>query len=295
MATAPVFTAADYQAEFLALLPVGPLWPRDPDAVMGQFIGSLTPTYARICARDSHLLEDAFPVAPVELLPEWELTLGLPDPCAGPAPTLELRQQQVAARFIASGGQSRPYMIAVAAALGYSITITEYSPSRFGRAFGLPFGGAPWAFAWRVNAAAVTVRPFRFGDSFGEPFSSWGNAVLECEIIRLAPAHTVVLFSYGGVINELFVDGYLLCLADYSWPGPAGLGAGAFYINGRVCSAMPGATFNPAAQPLFFGTTSSAALLAINNGGDLPWTMPTPGSGQLWLPGGAAGGFIAVA
>lgn len=195
---APVRTAADFAEEFLALLPTGPMWPRDPDAPMVQFVTAITPTYARICARDANLLVDAFPVEPVELLPEWETTLGLPDPCAGPSPTLQRRQQQVAARFVATGGQSADYFVSVAAALGYPITITQFAPFRVGRdRCGDPLRGPAWAFAWQVNAPTFTVEYFRVGqDAVGEPLAEWGNTVLQCELQRLAPGHTTLLFSY---------------------------------------------------------------------------------------------------
>lgn len=195
---APSYTDADFLTAFQGLMPPGAVWPRDSDAVQTQVLSAFTPTYTRSAARAVNLLSDAFPVAPVELLPEWELTLGLPDPCAGVSPTLQQRQQQVNARFIASGGQSVDYFVSIAAALGYTITITQFSPSRFGQPFGGTFGGTAWAFAWQVNAPTFTVEPFLFGrDSFGEPFAQWGNTVLQCELLRLAPAHTTLIFSYS--------------------------------------------------------------------------------------------------
>jgi uncharacterized protein YmfQ (DUF2313 family) len=131
------------------------------------------------------------------MLPEWEATLGLPDPCAGEAPTIALRQAQVAARFIAGGGQSIAFFVGFAKTLGYDITITQFAPSRFGRPFGSPFGGVAWAFAWQVNAPQFTVATFNFGTgNFGDPFASWGNTVLQCELQRLSPAHTIITFNY---------------------------------------------------------------------------------------------------
>jgi hypothetical protein len=101
----------------------------------------------------------------------------------------------VVARLTASGGQSIAYFKAVALALGYDITITQYSPSHFGRPFGLPFGGTAWAFAWQVNAPMFTINRLEFGGSFGTPFASWGNNVLQCELLRIAPAHAT-FFSH---------------------------------------------------------------------------------------------------
>lgn len=195
---APVFTDADFLAAFQALLPTGPIWPRERDSVLVQTLAALVPAYTRLAARAGNLLVDAFPVAPVELLAEWEETLGLPDPCAGPSPTVELRQQQVATRFLGIGGQSKAYYIEVAARLGYAITITEFTAYRFGETFGVPIPGANWAFAWQVNAPSFAIEAFQFGrDVFGDPFAAWGNNLLQCELQRLAPAHTEVVFSYG--------------------------------------------------------------------------------------------------
>lgn len=159
---------------------------------------ALVPTVARNNDAANALLIDAFPASTYNLLPEWEETLGLPDPCAGEQPTIEQRRAQVVARLVDVGGQSVSYFIALAATLGYAITITEFSPFRFGMSFGLPLCGDDWAHAWLVNAPDFTVRYFQFGvSSMGEPFASWGNTVLQCEFERLKPAHTVLNFNYS--------------------------------------------------------------------------------------------------
>ncbi|WP_454871799.1 YmfQ family protein [Paraburkholderia xenovorans] len=194
---APNYSAADYLSALQVHLPRGRVWPRDPDAQQTKVLAGFTPVFARLNARANNLLVDAFPPTTYELLPEWESTLGLPDPCAGEAPTTQQRVAQVVARLTATGGQSIAYYTAVAAALGYAITITQFVPSRFGKNFGTLFGGTAWAFAWQVNAPSFTVATLQFGGAFGSPFASWGNNVLQCELQRFAPAHTTVLFSYS--------------------------------------------------------------------------------------------------
>ncbi|HVB67991.1 MAG TPA: putative phage tail protein [Acetobacteraceae bacterium] len=190
-------SAADIVGALQRLMPRGRIWRRDPDSVQSQVWGALAQTYVRLTARDNNLLVDAFPATTVELLPEWQATLGLPDPCAGPLPTIEQEQAQVVARLVGRGGASVPYFIQFAANLGYAITITLFKPFRFGDPFGTPLYGDAWAFAWQVNAPAFTVNYFQFGRSrMGEPFASWGNTALQCEMQRLAPAHTTVFFSY---------------------------------------------------------------------------------------------------
>ena len=194
----PAYSVDDLLRMRQNLLPPGMAWPRDVDALITHALRVLCPISQRLNDRAANLVVDAFPGTTTELLPEWEASVGLPDPCAGLAPTIELRRAQVVARLVASGGQSVPYLTAVAAALGYAITITEFAPSRFGQNFGLPFGGTDWAFAFQVNAPTFTIERFEFGEgTFGEPFAYWTNTVLQCELERLKPAHTTILFNYN--------------------------------------------------------------------------------------------------
>lgn len=196
---APRFSAADFTGAILACLPTGLVWPREPDSVLARILGTLAPSYARQTDRAGYLLTDAFPDTTLELLPEWEATLGLPDPCAGSNPTLQQRQAQVRARFRADGGQSAAYLTAAAARLGYAITITQFQAFKCGASrCGDPLCGEAWAHAFQVNAPPQTITYFRAGASAaGEPLQAWGNSVLQCEITALAPAHTVPIFLYA--------------------------------------------------------------------------------------------------
>lgn len=196
---APNYQSSDFLSALQALMPRGLVWPRDPTSVMAQVMAGLAPTWARHTERNNNLLVDAFPATAVELLPEWESALGLPDPCAGVAPTVSARQAQVVARFAGSGGQSAAYYIAYAAILGYTITITEFAPARAGQLrAGQPLNGAAWAFAWRINAPLNTVVKAKVGSArAGDPLASWGNAVLQCELSEIAPAHTILIFAYS--------------------------------------------------------------------------------------------------
>lgn len=177
---APIFSISDFLQALQNLLPRGRAWPRDSESLLTKVLTGLAPTYARLAARDNQLILEALPSTTTELLPEWELTLGLPDPCAGEAPTIEARRAQVVARFANDGGQSATFFIGYALTLGYVITITVYTPWTFGLPLGLPLYGEDWALAWTVNAPAAA------GD----------NDVLRCEFERLKPAHTVVNFVY---------------------------------------------------------------------------------------------------
>jgi uncharacterized protein YmfQ (DUF2313 family) len=195
---APQYSAADFLARLLQLLPRGRAWPRDPDAVLPQALATLVPSFVRSAEAAVDLIAEALPSTTVQLLPEWQATLGLPDPCAGPVQSLQQARNQVVARFCDQGGQSQAYMIAYAGSLGYQIQIQQLAGARFGQTrFGQNFGGPDWNFAWRVLAPSVTQSKLQFGAGrFGQPWSSFGNAVLQCELQAIAPAHTILLFGF---------------------------------------------------------------------------------------------------
>ncbi|MFA7942071.1 YmfQ family protein [Pseudomonas brenneri] len=195
----PAFTDADFASALLGLLPRGRVWPKDLSSVQAQAISCFAPTFTRISDSALSLIEDTFPASTINFLPEWEATMGLPDPCAGVSPTFQGRRNQVAARFSNSGGQSIRFFQAFAQGLGYNVTITQYAPFRCGQSVcGQQLGGEDWFFAWAINSKFNTINHFRVGQSAtGEPLSSWSNAVLECELARAKPAHTILQFHYS--------------------------------------------------------------------------------------------------
>ncbi len=187
-----------YLYQLQALLPPGKAWSRDPDAVLSKLLLAMGDGLARAARRAEDLLEEIDPRTTVELLPDWERVAGLPDPCAGPSPTLATRQAILTAKLISRGGQSRAYLIGVAAALGYTITIEEFRLLTCQSACDAALNTNPWRFAWRVHAPAVTVKNMTCQSGCDEPLRSWGNAVLECTLNRLKPAHTHIIFAYDG-------------------------------------------------------------------------------------------------
>lgn len=193
------FREGDFLAALQALLPQGPAWPRDPDALLTRLLEAVAERLAAVQARTVTLLEaESLPPLAAELLPDWERAFGLPDLCAAPDDGTAARRAALVARIIERGGQSRAYFIAYAAALGFTITITEFKPARIGIAtIGTPIQHDDWAHTWRVNALATTVIPSRVGlSAIGDPLREWGNERLECALSHIKPAHTALLFAY---------------------------------------------------------------------------------------------------
>ena len=192
--------SGQYRDQLKALLPPGRAISGDAGATIDDLLLAMAEEWARLDARALALLVDVNPTTALEVLPDWERVAGLLDTCGGSqSQTLQGRRADLVGRLAATGGQSRAYFIAVAAAIGYAITITEFRPFRVGfSAAGDGLSNGDWAFTWRVNAPDTTRSAFRVGISaVGEALSVWGNERLECIIGELKPAHTILQFQYS--------------------------------------------------------------------------------------------------
>lgn len=190
----------DYLRQLQALLPQGAVWSREDDALLTKLLSAFAAGFSQVDARAGQLVNESDPRTAVELLSDWERVAGMPDPCvaaSGQTQSTAQRRAALVARLTMLGGQSKAYFIALAASLGYTITITEYRPFRAGQSRSGDPVSTNWQFAWQVNAPLNTVVPFRSGNGVaGDPINSWGNELIECVISRFKPVHTTVVFAY---------------------------------------------------------------------------------------------------
>lgn len=212
------FTADQYREQLKALLPPGRAFPRERGTTLHGLLDAMAQELARLDARADRLTFEAVPSTTAELLADWERVAGLPDTCSGLlADTQQGRRNDLVSKLVSRGGQSIAYFKEVAAALGFDIEIEEFRPFRAGWSqAGDALTNGDWVFTWRIRAPEVTVVPFRAGiGAAGEPLATWGNEGLECRINRYKPAHTNVIFGYGGVEGVLLLDqGDPLLVAD---------------------------------------------------------------------------------
>jgi uncharacterized protein YmfQ (DUF2313 family) len=146
------------------------------------------------------LLMEADPRTTAAMLADWERVYGLPEACivaAGISQSISERRAALVAKVIMQGGQSRAFFIALAAALGYTITLTEWRPytSEMDSDYGVT--DEPWEFVWQVNSALNTMRDFTTEDDSEMALAVWSNTLLECVVSRYKPAHTLILFAYS--------------------------------------------------------------------------------------------------
>jgi len=188
-----------YQNQLLTLLPLGVAWPREPDCSLGRLMGGLAEEYARVDALSEAIATESLPSQVTQLIDEWEAEYGLPEGSSNVATTLQERRNAVVQKYQQYGSQSREFLIAMSAALGFDLTITEYTETTFGGEFGGDFYGTDWAFVVQTNISALNVDQASIDR-------------LEQMLRRLIHAHKVVL-SNRTETNYLAVDDVLLSYA----------------------------------------------------------------------------------
>lgn len=196
-------SANDYLEQLQGLLPTGAAWPTEPTTALTKLLTGLAQELARVDARADNMLEESDPRTAYETLLDWEVDAGLPDQCwiLYGGTSVESRRAALLMRITSRGGQSVSYFIGLAALLGYpNASITEYLPmtcSSNCNAY-LNTATAGWAYAWTMKLPTSRITVMTCGSACSDPLRDWGDDILECVIQRYRPAHTTVLFSYGG-------------------------------------------------------------------------------------------------
>ncbi len=143
------------------------------------------------------LLREMFPDRSARCLTDWERVCAL---VPASDATLQSRRDNVVRKIRERGGLSRRYFIALAAAMGYTITIEELQPfmAGWGRA-GDPLYEEKVRFIWRVCVAGQAFYYYRAGLSAGGERLLWWPSVTALEDLfnDLKPAHTFIIFDYS--------------------------------------------------------------------------------------------------
>lgn len=192
-------SATAYARQLKALLPPGAAWNLEPTSVLSLLFAGLSEELARLDARGGTLIHESDPRTALETLEAWERMLDLPDDCVVAEQSIDARRASIVAQLIALGGQTPAYYIAVAAALGVDVTITEFSEYDVADDCEEAVCDDAWAYAWQVNAAMTgpSGGEMTVEDAVDELISWWATNALECTLYRLKPAHTTLLFAYS--------------------------------------------------------------------------------------------------
>lgn len=192
-----------YARLLTALLPRGRAW-RSDDPIRQELLQGEGVELARVDARIADLLVERDTRTTTELVSEHELDYGI---VSDELLVLSDRRRTLLAKLRAMGGLCPQYYIDLAAALGWTITITQYTPAWCGIAgAGDSCGDQAVIFYWRVNILGSSPNlsglPFADGSVFADGTYSAGSqadySAFQALLEKYKPAHTVVLFDLLG-------------------------------------------------------------------------------------------------
>lgn len=189
---APKITAAEWLDTTIGLLPRGDfVWTRDPTTNLNKILAVLASERGEVYDRATQLLDtESFPTEAVELLPEWERALGLPDPCRAAPGSLAERWAEVADVFFGDHEPTPENMVAWAERAGWNIEIREQRDFVAGVSMACDAVGEN-DFTWIVTVLDQVRTYFHAGDSTsGDALWNWPDiTTLECVLRRANPGH----------------------------------------------------------------------------------------------------------
>ena len=193
----------DVRGEMVALLPDGWVWPkRQQDTLLAALLEPMAGELAQIEQTAAEMIDELDPRSASVCLTDYERVLG-PDPCGRDTSAMSLGDRRTLAhqRWTARGGASRAYFIGLAAKRGITITISENRVSYAGEfVAGDELVEPPEQFIWIVHLAFTEESLFEAGEGqAGDRLYDLTISDIDCDIRRLKPAHTEVVFDYGSL------------------------------------------------------------------------------------------------
>jgi len=193
-------TVEDYQHQLKQLHPRGKLWTsllRD-NSFYSKFLKGIATEFARIDSRAVDLIDEADPRSAVELLPDWERAHAIPGDCGYLGATITERQLILTAKVTEKSNDSNQELIGIAELLGFApATTTEYESHSVDSNVDEPLYSEDWRFAIKLSVTDQPVIAFTVESTVDESLGQeLPRTQLECAIIKMAPAHCVVIFEY---------------------------------------------------------------------------------------------------
>ena len=192
------------------LIPQGLSWNPNPDSNLQKLISGESIEFARLEEEALRVLREINPYTTTELISEWvDIALG-DHRCQGLSSSAEELKRAILARLISLGGSDRIYFQEVAKAAGFLVKVSDgFQQFRAGRnrcQDRILANG--FAYTWNVRARTNTLSFFRAGLSrASDRLIYFSNALLECVMNQVKPAHTSIIFSYEDVVQN--IDGSL--------------------------------------------------------------------------------------
>lgn len=185
-----------YRDQLKSLLPKGKFWTRAISSILHQILYGKADELARVDTRSDDLIQEAFTLRADETLSEHELDFGIDTEDIQVITSDSERRNQINAKLVATGGQSKKYFEGIADSLGYDIVIYEPRPAWTGIvAVGDGVGDQYILFKWVVYVLLDNLVESR----------QVNISRLYYEINLRKPAHTQMFMDfYGAAFSREF-------------------------------------------------------------------------------------------
>lgn len=192
----------------LSLWPRGSAWgtpdgeaPSTVSKIAGLTRVLLSP-FVSLYASAWRLTEESRSAALVDSLEEWETDFGLPPECAGDSQTGDQRLATLKARVARLATITPADVVRLAARLGYVVAIEEPDAFLCGESACLGLGelsNVALESQWVVLVRDAPFTQFETGisEAGADRLLDFDHGTLECEIRRISPAWTIVVFNYA--------------------------------------------------------------------------------------------------
>lgn len=167
----------------LQQMPRGRAWPRDPESDLAKYVLGFAKRLSDAELSAEQMLLEMRPETTVQLLPDWEQYLGLPE-CNVPNQTFESRRSAVVEKYHRKGGLQTWQIEALALALGFLVEVREHFPHHVLRSVLYPIWPDRWRHTLEVIVYGLPDGRFRVTDNVLTPLKTQTALLLECTLSR---------------------------------------------------------------------------------------------------------------
>ena len=189
----------DQAALLAAHLPLGGVFDaaREEGTNFNDLLKGLGTELFRLESEIFDVCQEMDPRLTLDLLPEWERSVGIPDDCFSTVEDLQRRRDQVLLKLKGFKVQTEDDFIELAAILGQTI---EIEPGAISGAYPMMYPARYLGGATAARFTMIVHFPNAQNTDYPQPYPvPYGVAtgVVECVIENTAPANVQVIFSYG--------------------------------------------------------------------------------------------------
>ncbi|HFF8969491.1 YmfQ family protein [Serratia marcescens] len=173
----------EWQDALQQMMPRGRAWPREETANLTALIRGVSHRLNRLEINADLLLAEMRPETTVQLLPEWENYLGLPE-CNIPNNDFLSRRAAVVEKYHRKGGLAPWQIQNVAHALGFDITVREILPHHCLRNCMARIYPKRYRFLLSITVHDTPVTRFTVVEDVLTPLIEYHTQMLECVLTK---------------------------------------------------------------------------------------------------------------